>query len=38
MFIAGVYMMATSPDARLSKHSRKAPFRGDIKDETVVED
>ena len=29
----GLYMVATSPDARVSKSSRKAIFRGELKDE-----
>ena len=27
---AGVYLAATSPDARLTKKSREAPFRGEL--------
>lgn len=29
---AGIYIMSTSPDCRLSKSSRKNPFRGEYKD------
>lgn len=29
---AGIYFMSTSPDARVSKNSRKSLFRGEFKD------
>lgn len=30
---SGTYIMATHPDSRVSKTSRKSLFRGEIKDE-----
>ena len=30
---AGIYITATTPDARITKKSREAPFRGDLKNE-----
>jgi hypothetical protein len=32
----GVYFMATMPDARISKASRKTFFRGELKNEPIV--
>ena len=30
---AGIYITSTTPDARITKKSREAPFRGDLKNE-----
>mmetsp|Transcript_15311 Transcript_15311/g.13848 ORF Transcript_15311/g.13848 Transcript_15311/m.13848 type:complete len:94 (-) Transcript_15311:51-332(-) len=32
----GIWFMATSPDARISKYSRKTLFRGELKGEKLV--